>query len=175
MSELVELTIPAKHHYTEVVRACLQAFLEQIPGMAGTDAFHFVLFVVHEACTNVIQYAHDKALKEATVTVKTVVDEQTSQLVIELRDGGHSLDPLLADWPPPSSWQKETHNHQIAYRLLSMPEPDPLWETGRGLYFIAQVFDEVLYLPEDGNNRWIMMKELDLIAASESGKTILWS
>ena len=134
----VELNLPARLESLGVVEACITALLVQEPHLNDWEARTFeVILAVHETCTNIIEHAYQDSPGRMELAL-TFLD-QPRRLEVRLRDTGTAFD--LAAVPAPNL--EEAHTG------------------GYGLFLIHRLMDEVAYTPEQGNNRWRLVKRLE--------------
>jgi serine/threonine-protein kinase RsbW len=133
----IELEIPAQVKYLGTITACVRAVLERVDcaSPAGIDLMAIEL-AVHEACVNIIMHAYAETTGRIQMTI--TLSENPCRLEILLQDTGKagSLEELAA------------------------PDPGELRERGYGLFLIKQLMDSVEYFPQNGNNRWRLVKNL---------------
>jgi serine/threonine-protein kinase RsbW len=138
MTEDVRLDVPASYKYLNVVSACLGAVLEQTDGIESPEILtHNVELAVHETCTNIVQHAY--AGRGGRIELNIRLLEEPRRVIVEVHDTGEAFD------------------------LSTVAEPDlnSPQLNGYGLFLIRQLLDEVTYVPQDGNNHWRLVKNLE--------------
>ncbi|MBK6325819.1 MAG: ATP-binding protein [Chloroflexi bacterium] len=111
--------------------------LDREQGLPGQESlFYNIELAVHEACTNIVEHAY--AGISGRIDIAFTLDESLRQFIIELNDRGQSFS--LSDVVAPD---------------LSQPQT-----SGYGLFLVNQLMDEVTYFPQQGNNRWRLVKNI---------------
>ncbi len=123
VSDLIELTIPAKLDYIGVVRLTISGIANRA-GLAYDD-IEDIKLAVSEACTNAVRHAYKE--KEGTIRIKCNVTGD--RLHIFVADNGDSFD--MQD--KQKKWGPINTNAAI----------EEMAEGGLGLYLIHTLMDEV--------------------------------
>lgn len=133
----IQLAVPAQVKYLSTITACVRAVLERVScaNNSGIDRTAIEL-AVHEACVNIIEHAYRESAGSIEMTL--TLSENPCQMEIWLRDTGKAG----------------------ALEELAAPNPDELRERGYGLFLMRQLMDSVEYFPQNGDNRWRLVKNL---------------
>ncbi len=135
--ESVRLTLPAEVRYLSLLEGLIGSLLGQEGALADREARTFeVILAVHETCTNVIDHAY--AGGPGRIELTFTLQDGPRRLVVEIRDTGKSF--VLGEIQQPNLGAPQTR--------------------GYGLFLIHRLMDEVSYTPEEGNNRWRLVKFL---------------
>lgn len=134
---MIRLDLPASHKYLNVLGACISAMLQRVEGLKepGKLAYDIEL-ATHETCTNIVDHAYGGI--NGRIRVSLCLLENKRQFVVELNDTGRSFDMSTAQSP-------------------NFDEPQI---RGYGLFLMHQLMDKVEYIPQPGNNRWRLLKQL---------------
>jgi serine/threonine-protein kinase RsbW len=96
-----------------------------------------VQLAAQEIYTNITTHAYAEQ-SEGRISVTLTLEHPPRRLIIDLRDTGLSFKP--SDVPAPNL--------------------DVVQTQGYGLFLTRQLMDEVNYYPQNGNNRWRLVKNL---------------
>jgi serine/threonine-protein kinase RsbW len=137
-SDTIRLNLPATHKYLNVLGACITELLARVDGLVEPAVVSYnIQLAVHEACTNIVEHAYaDLPLGRIEITFTLV--EQPRRLIVDVHDTGHSFD--ISSVPAPDLDEAQIH--------------------GYGLFLIRSLMDEMTYIPQPGNNRWHLVKNL---------------
>jgi anti-sigma regulatory factor (Ser/Thr protein kinase) len=138
--DTIHIDLPACTRYLNILDACITELLEQVdtmpdPGVTIND----IRVAAQEACMNIIDHAYTM---EATgrIGITLILDQTSQHLIMELRDTGYSFDFDISNF---SVKNMETVN-----------------EDEVGLFLLYMLMDEVIYVPQRGNNFWRLRKHL---------------
>jgi serine/threonine-protein kinase RsbW len=136
-SNTIRLEVPAQVKYLSTITACVRAVLDRVSctNNRGIDRAAIEL-AVHEACVNIIEHAYGESAGQIEMTL--TLTENPCRLEIWLRDTGKAG----------------------TLGALAAPDPDELRERGYGLFLMNQLMDSVEYFPQNGDNRWRLVKNL---------------
>ncbi len=133
---VIRLDLPATYQYLNILGACLAAVFERIEGLEERDLLTYSLeLALHETCTNIVEHAYAGTTTGRIGVILTLATEPR-RLVVDLHDTGQTFDIAQA----------------------AEPDLDAVHTNGYGLYLMRQLMDEVSYMPENGNNRWRLVK-----------------
>jgi serine/threonine-protein kinase RsbW len=136
--DVIRLDIPASYSYLNVLGACVRTFFDVAEGKSGRSGglAYNVELAVHEACTNIVEHAY--AGVPGRIEIILSLSKEPRRLVVELHDSGRSFK------------LPEVTNRDFTEPQIS----------GYGLFLIYQLMDEIEYLPQSGDNRWYLIKNL---------------
>ena len=132
---VVRLDIPASYSYLTVLGACVRTFFDIAEADHSEHAYNVEL-AVHEACTNIVEHAYGGIPGRIEIILSLI--KEPRRLVVELHDSGRSF-------KLPEVTNRDFNEPQI---------------NGYGLFLIYQLMDEIKYLPQSGDNRWYLVKNL---------------
>ena len=137
-SDVIRLELPATHQYLNVLTDSIGAFLSHLEGMrSDNEVLQKIQLAIHEACTNIVNHSYDGEVGEIVITMTLSYDPRW--FAVELLDQGYnSFD--MSDAVKPNMDDAQIH--------------------GYGLYIIEELMDDMLYIPEPGNNYWRLVKLL---------------
>ena len=134
---VIKLDLPATYKYLNVLGAVLTALMERVEGLEERTIVTYNLeLALHETCTNIVEHAYSG--QTGRIGIVLTLTETPRRLVVDLHDTGTSFD--LQEAPNPNLDQAQ--------------------ENGYGLFLMHQLVDEVVYEPQQGNNRWRLVKNL---------------
>ena len=134
---VIKLDLPATYKYLNVLGAVLTALMERVEGVEERTIVTYNLeLALHETCTNIVEHAYSG--KTGRIGIVLTLMETPRRLVVDLHDTGASFD--LQEAPNPNLDQAQ--------------------ENGYGLFLMHQLVDEVVYEPQQGNNRWRLVENL---------------
>lgn len=135
--DVIRLEIPASYNYLNVLGACVRAFFDVANGRPDQSGVAYnVELAVHEACTNIVEHAYAGIPGRIEIILSLV--REPRRVVVELHDSGRSFEI-------PEVTQPDVHDPRV---------------NGYGLFLIYQLMDEIRYLPQSGDNRWYLVKNL---------------
>lgn len=135
--DLIRLDIPASYSYLNVLGACVRTFFDVAAGKSDNSGLAYnVELAVHEACTNIVEHAYAGIPGRIEIVLSLI--KEPRRLVVELHDSGRSF-----------------KLPEVTNRDFSEPQVN-----GYGLFLIYQLMDEIEYLPQSGDNRWYLVKNL---------------
>jgi len=134
----IQLKIPAQQDNVHLLHMCLQSLFASTP--LTVSAQQTLLVASIEAVNNCFQHAYANIENTAVLTVEVQINIYPSYLELHLYDQGCAFDSRL-----------------LKQDLI---EPDPLAESGRGLFIIRQSVDSVQYWREQETNHWCFIKKL---------------
>jgi serine/threonine-protein kinase RsbW len=133
----IQLEVPAQVKYLGTITACVRAAFERINCAPPGDQDRMAVeLAVHEACANIIEHAYQGKTGKIRMTIDYLQDP--CGLAIMLQDTGKAA----------------------SLENVKEPNLDGPQEKGYGLFLMQQLMDSVEYFPEDGNNRWRLVKRL---------------
>ena len=136
-SDVIRLELPASYKYLNVLEACISAILARVESLPEKNTLAYnVALAVHEACTNIVE--HSYAGSAGSIKAVLRLSEEPRRLVIELHDTGRPF--VMPE--------------------IQEPNADEFQINGYGLFLMYQLMDEVKYHPQNGNNRWRLVKHL---------------
>lgn len=137
-SDVIRLELPATHQYLNVLTDSIGAFLSHLESARSDDELvHNIQLAIHETCTNIVNHSYDDAGGQIEIIMTLSYDPYW--FAVELIDQGYnSFD--IADIAQPNLEDAQVH--------------------GYGLYIIQELMDDMLYIPEPGNNYWRLVKML---------------
>jgi serine/threonine-protein kinase RsbW len=135
--DVIRLDIPASYNYLNVLGACVRTFFDVAEGKSGHSGLAYnVELAVHEACTNIVEHAYGGIPGRIEIILSLI--KEPRRLVVELHDSGRSF-----------------KLSEVTNRDFTEPQIN-----GYGLFLIYQLMDEIEYLPQSGDNRWYLVKNL---------------
>ncbi len=138
--DTIHIDLPASTRYLNILDACITELLEQVetmpdPGVTIND----IRVAAQEACMNIIGHAYHMN-NQGRIRITLTLDQGSQHLIMELRDSGYSFDFDISSF--------------------SVKNMDMVNEEEVGLYLLYMLMDEVIYVPQMGNNFWRLRKHL---------------
>jgi serine/threonine-protein kinase RsbW len=135
--EVIRLDLPATHKYLNLLGACISEMLSRVEDVDDLAAKAYNLqLAVHECCANIVDHAYDA--NDGRIRATLTLAEHPRRIVVEIHDSGRTFEPEHVPQP-----------------VLGEPQV-----RGYGLFLMRQLLDEVDYLPQPGDNRWRLVKQL---------------
>jgi len=133
--DMIELYLPAKYRYLNLVRSCIRELVESTEESGiSEEMIYGVQLAVHEICNNIIEHAYHDELGWLRLVLSMHTNDHT--FTADLYDDGHSFDPTS----------------------VVTPNLDEAREDGYGLFLARQLMDEVSYDCNSGKNHWRLLK-----------------
>ncbi|MBI3944679.1 MAG: ATP-binding protein [Armatimonadetes bacterium] len=138
--DVIELTVPSDARFLELVHSCTEQICRQAQHFSPDEVYK-IAWGVHEACVNVIEHAHRF---EASKPLRIQALLYPDHLEFRVYDVGPGFD------------------------MEDVPEPDPeqIFERGRGLFGMRQCMDVVEYRRATASNCLRLVRRIECI---ESG------
>jgi serine/threonine-protein kinase RsbW len=131
MGDQVEIRVASDTRWLALIRRVTDEFCQQA-GVEGQER-HALILAVDEAASNVIRHAYKgDPSQELALTWRWI----EGGIEIEIRDQGEPFDP----------------------RKVTVPRPDEMRLSGRGLFLMRSIMDEIEYRREGSTNLVCMRK-----------------
>gem|GEM_PF-216997 len=137
------MDLPAVFKSLDLVRACIQALIEDAPALANGESgfaemtIYNIHLAVHEIMTNIIEHAYED-VPTGRIYLTLIFDPSQSCLTIEMDDQGISFDPAR----------------------IRLPDLNNAQEHGYGLFLTKKLMDIVEYSSTQSGNHWRLVKNL---------------
>ncbi len=153
-NDKLQLILPAKHEYLEVVGTAVTTMLRQIPAVEN-EAYNIQL-AIHEGCANIIDHAYQQQ-GGVHFEIELEVSLDKGQFSARLKDHGQSFHPNLEASKESPIWAvcPSNTNH---FKLTAVPEPGFEQIRGRGLFLMHNLVDQIYYHNDNNCNEWILLK-----------------
>lgn len=135
----ITLTFDSELIYLPILRKAIRAICSHLT--EKNECLDEIELAVHEALSNVIYHAYKN---EAGHPVTVIIGLMNGDITIEIRD--HGITSLMPFSPL-----------ALEYDIFNIEE---LRESGRGLFFIHQLMDEVSYKRQLGENSLLLRKHI---------------